>query len=426
MKKAIVVTIGILVVAFLALADMVVIRDEIHWWRAYHKDQTASYESYMKTWPAGRHVGEAKVRYDERGWADAEATNTIQGFELYVANHRYGEHIDEAQDSIESLRWLVTTDANTIPGYERYIQLHRYGKHSAEAHDSLESLHWKMATAVNTIRAFQNYTTAHPEGRHVREAEAKSASLSRDDALFEAAYRVGTEASLKKFLEDFPGHRKSTDAQRVFIDITEGRDIVDLLSEKKVEIQTHGRGIKSVNVRVRRLVPYQLTIRVPVGSYFVSARQSSQNMVTTTESKVRLTSDDWQSISVSASCANRRRDVPGNEDSFTVQRSPHQKELAKLMPVMDKAGVNSATRQAAVWIVTDDASYSDLGILVSRPYYQLTGGTRTIREEETARAMQICDEAGIDVTRKRIWSDRQRVLQGLEEGALKKWLEAKQ
>jgi hypothetical protein len=145
-------------------------------------------------------------------------------------------------------------------------------------------------------------------------------------------------------------------------------------------------------------------------------------MVTTAESKVRLAGDDWQQVSVSAACANRPRDIPRSADTFTVQRSPHQKELARLMPVLDKARVDYATRQAAVWIVTDNASYSDLGILVSRRGYQSFGGTRTIKEAEAARAMKICDEAGIDVTRKRIWSDRQWIIQGLEDGELKDWV----
>ena len=389
MKKAIGVTIGVVVVAALALAIIPTTRDEIHWQWASHKDETASYESYVKAWPAGRHASEGKARYDEHGWAEATAANTVQGF-------------------------------------ERYVQLHGDGKRVAEAKDNIESLHWQEATAANTIRAYRYYGTTHPEGRHLREAETKATGLRTDDAPFDAAMKAGTEAALKKFLEDFPEHQKQAEAQQAIKDITEGRDIVDLLRDKKIEIETSGSGIQSVGVRVRKLVPYPITVRVPVGSYFVSSRQSAQNMVTTAETKTRITGDDWRSLSVSAACANRPRDIPGRGDTFTVQRSPHQEELTRLMPVLDKAGVSYATRQAAVWIVTDNASYSDLGILVSRSQFQAFGGTRTIREPETARAMKICDEAGIDVTKKRIWYDRQTVLNGLADGEIKTWLQTKQ
>jgi hypothetical protein len=264
-----------------------------------------------------------------------------------------------------------------------------------------------------------------PEGKYLREAEAKAASLRMDYAPFEAALKTGKEASLRQFIADFPGHQKEQDAQLVLIEITEGRDIIDLLREKKIEIETQGSGIKSVGVRIRKLVPYPITVRVPVGSYFVSSRQSAQNMVTTAESKVRLTRNDWQRVSVSAACANRPRDIPGSGDTFTVQRSPHQAELARLLPVLDNAGVPYAVHQAAVWIVTDNADYSDLGILVSRSAYQYYGGTRQIKEYESAKAMKICEEAGIDITRKAIWNDRNRILSELKDETLKKWLEGK-
>jgi len=45
----------------------------------------------------------------------------------------------------------------------------------------------------------------------------------------------------------------------VLKDITEGRDIVDLLRVKKIEITSKGSGIQRVSVSVRRRVPYQIT-----------------------------------------------------------------------------------------------------------------------------------------------------------------------
>jgi hypothetical protein len=93
------------------------------------------------------------------------------------------------------------------------------------------------------------------------------------------------------------------------------------------------------------------------------------------------------------------------------------------MPILDKAGVNTETKQAAVWIVTDDADYYDLGILVASQFG--FGGSRVINEVETVRALRICDEAGIDIKRKRIWSDKKEILSGLEDGELKKWLVSK-
>jgi len=37
--------------------------------------------------------------------------------------------------------------------------------------------------------------------------------------------------------------------------------------------------------------------------------------------------------------------------------------------------------------------------------------------------MKICADAGIDITRKKIWKDRWTVLHGLPDDKLKNWLE---
>jgi hypothetical protein len=145
-------------------------------------------------------------------------------------------------------------------------------------------------------------------------------------------------------------------------------------------------------------------------------------MVTTGEASVVLDNDRWVSVDVSAACANRLRDIPGSEDKFEIQQSPNQEELARLLPALRRANVDFAVQQAAIWIVTDDADYDDLGMLVRRPAFQVFGGERTIKEYEVAKAMKICDRSGIDITKKAIWQDRDRILQGLRDKDLKKWL----
>ena len=202
-------------------------------------------------------------------------------------------------------------------------------------------------------------------------------------------------------------------------EIEEGRDITDLLKEKKVEIETQGSGIQNVIVRIRRLVTYPITVIIPVGTFFVSRSSSSQNMVATEESKLALTSSDWLWVMSSVVSANRLRSIPGQKDSFSVQKSPDQDELVRLMPVLDRAGVSFTVRQAAVWIVTDNASYSDLGSLVMSS--DGSGGTRVINEYEAARAMQLCNQANIDITRKAIWKNKLTILHGLHDASLKGW-----
>lgn len=328
-----------------------------------------------------------------------------------------------------STAYKNASTANTIASYEEFLRNYPQSESAQEAQRRLGHLYaerdWAAARKNDEIKGYMTFLIQHPNSSRVQEAASRKQLLEKYREGWERVQREPSMQSFKEYCEQNPDSPYLPKVRMAIQDM-EGRDVVDLLTEGKIELETKGSGVQSVSVRVRKLVPYPITVRVPVGSYFVSARRSAQNMVTTEASEVRLTGDDWRSLSVSAACADRPRDIPGGGDTFTVQRSPHQEELARLMPVLDKAGVSYATRQAVVWIVTDNASYSELGILVSRPAYSAFGGMRTIRETETARAMKICEDAGIDITRKRIWNDRQEILQGLADGELKKWLQEKQ
>lgn len=451
MKKIIGATLGVLVVVAPALAIIPTTRDEIHWRWASLKDEPADYESYVKTWPDGRHTPEAQMRYDEHGWANAQAANTVEGYQQYLRLHGEGRHITEAQDCIEALHWQKATDTGTIEGFELYLQrcaegkhtveaenhieamhwqeataagtvegfecyLQRHGqsRHAAEAGDHIESLHWQKATAADTIKSYQDYCTTFPQGQYAQEANAKIAALRTDNTPFAAAMKTGTVASLERFLEDFPGHQKEAYVRQVFKDLAEDRDLLDLFAEHKIDMVAFGDSIHRARLRIRKLVPYPLTVRIPAGTYLVPGDPAAQSMVVTAEDKVRLVSNEWQSTTLAVACANRPKRIPRKDDYFTVRRSPYQAELIRLMPVLDKAQVGNDTRQAAVWIVTDNADYDDLGTLVASSWGIPGGRARAIGPGDAARAMKICAEAGINITCKAIWKDRQEIIKGLE------------
>jgi len=202
------------------------------------------------------------------------------------------------------------------------------------------------------------------------------------------------------------------------------QDIVELLAQKKIEVKNQGSGIESLELQVRQIGNQNLLVRIPVGTFFVSNKGSTQNMVTTEERSVTLRNAQWTRITVPAACANISKDIPGSGDSFEILRSPHQAELARLIPALHKARVSFPVRQAAIWVITDNASYSGLGILVDSPTG--FGGSRVINEREVAQALKIIDQAGINFTSKRIWQDRERIVSGLKDEALKRWLRQKE
>lgn len=195
--------------------------------------------------------------------------------------------------------------------------------------------------------------------------------------------------------------------------------IADLLAQGEVEVETRGAGIDELELDIRSLVDEALNVEIPAGTYFVAHSASVQNMVVRQTEFVHLADNDWVDVLLDVACANLERDAPASEDTFTITRSPHQGVLTLLMPVLEAAGVAYDVQQAAVWIVTDNAEYEALGTLVGGFAFSRS---RVIGFDDAARAMQIVDRAGIDITRRAIWRDRQMIAVGTEDESLAAWI----
>ncbi len=199
----------------------------------------------------------------------------------------------------------------------------------------------------------------------------------------------------------------------------EEQDILSLVDAGSIQVEVRGSSIDEVGLNLRRLEDEDISVLIPAGTFFVSGDSSAQNMVSRRPIQVTLTDNAWRQIQVPAACANMELSVPHEGTAFSIQSSPSQFELELLMAELEKAGLDYIVEQAAIWIVTDDATYADLGTLVGGFGF----GSRLILEADAARAMKAVDEAGIDITRKAIWADRDHILAAVDEPELAAWLQ---
>jgi len=353
------------------------VRDETHWQWANLTGESESLSDYLAAWPNGRHAARAAEMLDDRAWSAAD-------------------------------------QAGTADAVTHYLTLQPNGRHARSAAQRLEDIDWTKARSAGTAVAIDGFLREHTSGRHVGEATARKAELLASDAPFDRAVQAGDRAAINQFLSDFPGHKREAEARAALEDAGE-RDIADLLKAHKIEVKVTGTGIESVSLEIRNLTSHGLTARIPPGTFFVSRNASAQNMVATAAATLFVKAQSTADDSIEAACANAPRAVPTEDDTFTVQASPAQRELFLLMPALAQTNVDYPIRQAAVWIITDNASFLDLGELVA-------GGSRAINEPEAARAMQIIELAGLDIRKRVIWRDRALIADGLPAGDLKTWL----
>ncbi len=196
--------------------------------------------------------------------------------------------------------------------------------------------------------------------------------------------------------------------------------LADLVREGKLEFEAQGRGLESLDLDLRSLIEDALEVEIPAGTLFVAETYDVQNMVVRRTEWVTLEDNDWLSLLLDVACANLELHEPGADDGFGV-RGPEAAPagLADLAAVLERERPGYDIEQAAIWIVTDNADYDDLGILISG----FGGfGARVIDEDVAARAMQLVDAAGINITGKAIWRDRLAIADGCDDTVLAGWL----
>jgi hypothetical protein len=281
---------------------------------------------------------------------------------------------------------------------------------TAKTTPNSEQVAWTAARRTDTIAGYRRYLGRYAHGPHSGQAKRTIAALAKNDALYRHARAPGSVAALRKFLRDFPGHRREAQARRRLRLLTArarerrrianararerrkdaaGRNIVDLIAEGKVTASVRGSDITTVTVNAKRAVNHDVTVKIPAGTFFAASGGAVQNMVATDSAEIELDVERESSTDVSVACANRTLPIPHHRNTFAIQRHPDQTALRKLIPALRRAHAGFPVRQAAVWIVTEGAGYEALGTL------RYETGERVIKMRDYNRAIRIIRRAGL-------------------------------
>ena len=207
------------------------------------------------------------------------------------------------------------------------------------------------------------------------------------------------------------------------IETFELRNMLDLVDDGQLAISATGSNIREVSLSVLNLTDERLRFHVPAGAFFASADPAAQSMIATGGAQeFDLMPHQAITVAVQAACANLPLHIPNWQTGFTISRTPSQPELARVAARLGNESYD--VRQAAIWIVSDNADYGDLGILVTGGSYGNVGSVRVIDPEDAVRAMQIVNAAGVDVRERRIWRNRAMLLEATTDGDARRWLES--
>jgi len=212
-------------------------------------------------------------------------------------------------------------------------------------------------------------------------------------------------------------------------DVLVDYDLFAAVDDGLVEVQASGAGETEVTLRVRRRQAHDMVITAPVATYF-SAGRDMRDMIARRDTWVVLTDDEWQERSVRALGRHRGRDAPAPEDRLDVLPPETAPTLDRLMQAIQFGTYTVASsptlypprtvgmEQSAIWLADGDADY--------RTIAETLDDTPIPRQYAIAFALVFCDLAGVDVSARRIWQDREEVFGNLRDQGLNVWYQLKQ
>ena len=238
--------------------------------------------------------------------------------------------------------------------------------------------------------------------------------------------------ALVDLLEFLPGQHlfilKAAGDATVAGDPITSLDLLDALEQGLVEAVAAGNGDMGVTVRIRRLVDDKLLITMPAGMSFGSPA-GRRDMVSRRDAAIRLFDAEWRDWSVRSVGRQQDRRAPGSDDALTMAPPSSQPLLDTLMPVIQAGTYRVADspllyvprthgiEQAAVWIADQNLGYDDIASVVEDP--------RMPAQYALAFALVYCDLAGIDVTARRVWEDRDTIFGVLRDPGLSAWYQVR-
>jgi hypothetical protein len=196
-------------------------------------------------------------------------------------------------------------------------------------------------------------------------------------------------------------------------------NFVDLIEQGTLTFQLTSGAINQLGLEMQNTSDSPVQAAIPAGTFFVNDDPQSQNMVVLHDASLSIPANGRAEVLLGVACANLHRSEPTRENTFTIQGEPEPYSLKDVVDSLNAAGVDYPVQQAAVWIVTDNATYDELGVLVKDSRF----GAPVIDETDAVRAMQLVAETGLSVHRYAIWQELEQLSGKVSNPDLAAWLD---
>ena len=334
----------------------------------------------------------------------------------------------------DQIHWSLV-DKNSIKSYEKYLKYNKNGKYTQAALSAIDTFYWNEASKTNTILSYKHYIDNQPKGRYIGQANEQITILRNDDNIYYKHFWGGDIYSINNFIINYPDHVRIDEAKSNLIKIRDGENIVDLIDSDRIKVTINHITIKKVHLEMYKLdqVEIPTTVKIPIGTLFESKNRKITNLLVTKEYNIKLISDQIVITPLNIASTDIEKYLPDSDSKYEIVNHQLEGNLKKIIEILNIEEVRYTVFQAAIWIVQNDAQYTQLGKLVwvdqlypimspISKFDALNKAKRAIEGDEVAEVLFYCDKLGMDVSKFKIWNDYNLMFKTITNSKLKNWL----
>ena len=265
---------------------------------AQQSDTAAGYDRYIKSFPDGLFVQQARQRLaiarDREAFRKATILRTAKAIRDYVRNFPNGAHLEAAKKlatKLDTEEYARALEEDTSASYAKYAISNPDGLHIVEAKErerkAADREMFQRAQTLNTIEALEDYLEAKPDGSYRAQARAMIKDL-REPIVFKKAIALNTVEAFEEYLESYPdGPNAGKAVQQVAQIRVIGKEFHDcpncpemvvvppgsfMMGSSETEVETGGKSYKLPQHEMPR---HRVTITEPfaVGKYEVTLKE---------------------------------------------------------------------------------------------------------------------------------------------------------
>jgi hypothetical protein len=159
------------ILAGLAVLLGVIVHPFPHYYWTRWNDTAESYEGFVKRFPSSRHSSPARERIrilrEPEVWSAAQAGDEIEALLTYIKVYPDGKHLEEAKTRVEELadaQWTVISGSRSLAEITNFLNSYPATRRSADAEARIQELfnEWEWVREQDSLDHYERFSSRNP------------------------------------------------------------------------------------------------------------------------------------------------------------------------------------------------------------------------------------------------------------------------